>query len=311
MPSDMNICTRWLRFVPTARIIPISTFRSAASITKMRKISSMPAAIENSPSTTKNVVKKLDALARRARRVLLRLVGAATACPRAIALSSLVTSSVRCEAVAHAAVVGDGDEVDLVRAPEQFLRARRSASAKPNVAPRREPVSTRSFTIVLHREVVRLRRATNSVSVSPGCDVQLVRRGLAGVDLAGGEIGRRETARRPASARSSSKPRACRRAGPTSSDERLGLALRLVAARRPAPRTTPIAPSTPSIVAELRRRSRPPARSGSAAAEMSRRERRRSSNGSSSSLPLVRRIVRAATISSMLCSRSYVLFVML
>ena len=45
--------------MPTARIIPISTFRSAASITKIRKISSMPAAIEKRPSTTKNVVNRL------------------------------------------------------------------------------------------------------------------------------------------------------------------------------------------------------------------------------------------------------------
>ncbi len=63
MPSDMYICSKCERFVPTARIIPISTFRSAASITKMRKISIMPAAIENSPSTTKSVVNTLATLA--------------------------------------------------------------------------------------------------------------------------------------------------------------------------------------------------------------------------------------------------------
>ncbi len=61
MPSERNTSVRCSRFVPTARIMPISTRRSAASITKIRKMSIMPAAIEKSPSTTKNVVRKLDA----------------------------------------------------------------------------------------------------------------------------------------------------------------------------------------------------------------------------------------------------------
>ena len=43
-----------------ARIIPISTRRSAASMTKMRKISIMPDAMAKRPRTTKNVVRKLE-----------------------------------------------------------------------------------------------------------------------------------------------------------------------------------------------------------------------------------------------------------
>ena len=43
--------------MPTARAMPISERRSAASITKIRKISSTPAAIANSPNTRKNETK--------------------------------------------------------------------------------------------------------------------------------------------------------------------------------------------------------------------------------------------------------------
>ena len=58
MPSATNDCTRWRRCAPTARAIPISDRRSAASITKIMKISITPAAIENMPSTRKIVVMK-------------------------------------------------------------------------------------------------------------------------------------------------------------------------------------------------------------------------------------------------------------
>ncbi len=56
MPSARKDSTNWRRFAPTARAMPISGFRSAASITKMRKISRMPAAMLNSPNTTNTVV---------------------------------------------------------------------------------------------------------------------------------------------------------------------------------------------------------------------------------------------------------------
>ena len=45
MPCDMKIWVGGGRWVPMARTMPISTFRSAASMTKMRKISRIPAAI--------------------------------------------------------------------------------------------------------------------------------------------------------------------------------------------------------------------------------------------------------------------------
>ena len=43
--------------MPTARAIPISDRRSAASITKIRKIRRMPEAIANSPKIRKKVTK--------------------------------------------------------------------------------------------------------------------------------------------------------------------------------------------------------------------------------------------------------------
>ena len=42
VPSKTNICTRWLRLAPTARAMPISDLRAAASMTKMRKIRRIP-----------------------------------------------------------------------------------------------------------------------------------------------------------------------------------------------------------------------------------------------------------------------------
>ncbi len=55
----MNIWTRWRLFVPTARAMPISVFRSAASITKIMMMSRTPAAMEKSPRTRKNVIMPL------------------------------------------------------------------------------------------------------------------------------------------------------------------------------------------------------------------------------------------------------------
>ena len=49
MPSDMNIWIRWSRCIPIAREMPISERRSSASMAKIRKISSTPAATENEP----------------------------------------------------------------------------------------------------------------------------------------------------------------------------------------------------------------------------------------------------------------------
>ncbi len=55
-PSETNFCTSCRRCVPIARAIPISLRRSAASIVKIRTISSTPAETENSPSTRKTEV---------------------------------------------------------------------------------------------------------------------------------------------------------------------------------------------------------------------------------------------------------------
>ena len=50
----MYISVKWRRFIPTARAIPISDLRSAASITNVKNISIRPAAIEKSPKIMKN-----------------------------------------------------------------------------------------------------------------------------------------------------------------------------------------------------------------------------------------------------------------
>ena len=59
MPSARKDSTRWRRLAPTARAIPISGFRSAASMMKMRKMRRIPAAIEKSPKMMKMLVKML------------------------------------------------------------------------------------------------------------------------------------------------------------------------------------------------------------------------------------------------------------
>ena len=53
---------RWRRLVPMARLMPISGRRSAASITKIRKISSTPTITLKRPNTRKTVVKMLAML---------------------------------------------------------------------------------------------------------------------------------------------------------------------------------------------------------------------------------------------------------
>ena len=57
MPSAMNDSVRCRRRMPTARAMPISERRSAASMMNVRKISMTPAAMEKRPKTRKNVTK--------------------------------------------------------------------------------------------------------------------------------------------------------------------------------------------------------------------------------------------------------------
>ena len=53
----MNIWTRCSRRVPIARAMPSSVRRSAESITKIRKIRRMPAAIEKLPNVVNTETK--------------------------------------------------------------------------------------------------------------------------------------------------------------------------------------------------------------------------------------------------------------
>jgi hypothetical protein len=57
VPSNTKVRTRLVRCIPTARAMPSSCLRSAASMTKIRKIRSIPAATENWPKRTKSVKK--------------------------------------------------------------------------------------------------------------------------------------------------------------------------------------------------------------------------------------------------------------
>ncbi len=56
-PSEMNCWISNRRCAPTARSMPISDRRSAASMVKISTISSTPTAMENRPKTMKNVTK--------------------------------------------------------------------------------------------------------------------------------------------------------------------------------------------------------------------------------------------------------------
>ena len=64
---------RCRRLAPTARAIPISDRRAAASITKIRKISSTPTMIENEPMIMKKLVTPDPASSASASRLCLML----------------------------------------------------------------------------------------------------------------------------------------------------------------------------------------------------------------------------------------------
>ena len=61
--------------MPTARAMPSSPRRSAASITKIRKISRMPAAIENEPKVVNSDMNAAPCSSASLERVLLGVVG--------------------------------------------------------------------------------------------------------------------------------------------------------------------------------------------------------------------------------------------
>ena len=61
-PSNVNIWTRCPRRVPTARAIPSSPRRSVASMTKIKKMSRIPALIEKVPKVVNSDMNALPAL---------------------------------------------------------------------------------------------------------------------------------------------------------------------------------------------------------------------------------------------------------
>ena len=110
--------------MPTARAMPSSPRRSAASITKIRKISRIPAAIENDPNVVKNAMNALPCLVGVLEGVLLQRLR-----PRGRARRR--RGSKRCATSSESAAPGDRrprvrDEhgVDLPGSAEELLRRR-------------------------------------------------------------------------------------------------------------------------------------------------------------------------------------------
>ena len=58
-PSNMKSLMSCCRCIPTARAIPISLFRSAASMENIKNISNKPTPIENNPKVVKKVTNRL------------------------------------------------------------------------------------------------------------------------------------------------------------------------------------------------------------------------------------------------------------
>ena len=74
VPSKMNIWTRWRRLAPMALAMPISDMRAAASITKIRNMSSTPTITENRPMFRKSAVTRLPASSAASRRLRLNSI---------------------------------------------------------------------------------------------------------------------------------------------------------------------------------------------------------------------------------------------
>ena len=109
MPSAMKASMSWWRFMPTARAMPCSARRSAASITRIKKISSMPAAIVNRPSTMKMAVSCAPFSSAEAIRSA--LIGAHLQPRRTERVDRLLRHRVASvESVPDATGEGDGDE---------------------------------------------------------------------------------------------------------------------------------------------------------------------------------------------------------
>ena len=119
--------SRFERCIPTARAMPSSCLRSAASITKIRKMRSIPAATENCPKRTKRVEKISPWLS--ARSIASFFTGSASRSldERTGLISSTVASVYLPPSTAGPPCVIE-DLVDLALLPDELLRDLRAAS---------------------------------------------------------------------------------------------------------------------------------------------------------------------------------------
>ena len=122
-PSKRNICTRWRRWVPIARAVPISPRRSAASITKTRKMSRMPAEIVKRAEGREQREERRALLVGLLEPVALDLLDRRPS-SRVVGSSWDVTSSVRAAPLVVVAVVGHEDVLHPVADEEQPLGLR-------------------------------------------------------------------------------------------------------------------------------------------------------------------------------------------
>ena len=114
--------------MPTARAIPSSPRRSAASMMKIRKISRIPAAMENEPNVVNIETNAAPIRSASLERVLLRRVrleARAAPSPGGASLHDLVVCAAPDD---RAAAVRDEHVLDPARLVEELLGGRRAAS---------------------------------------------------------------------------------------------------------------------------------------------------------------------------------------
>ena len=117
--------------MPTARAIPSSLRRSAASITKMRKMRRMPAAIENEPNVVKNDMKAAPASSAASSASCFVLSASSPSCASVGCMRSMAWS-LSVAPLFRAARVRDEDRLHQAGLVEQALRLPRAEGAARN-----------------------------------------------------------------------------------------------------------------------------------------------------------------------------------
>ena len=218
--------------MPTARAIPSSLRRSAASITKIRKMSRIPAAIENEPKVVKKEMNAAPALSAALSASCL-VLSVSSPSAETVGCSALTTRSV----AADAATVGDVHAVDQSRLTQQRLRP---------VERHQHAVVGRRRARVAHDRLHA--RALDSIAgqdpnAVSGLRAERVRALRVQVDLVRAELGERDGLRRPARI----GPKAAREAGSPANSVTFGsyCPLETILDRR-RPRRSPAPPHSTS-----------------------------------------------------------------